>query len=206
MNEEKKKKLARLDKYIERLGVSREDVVEHWQLTSMMSATLTMSSAFKSFSKTDYDNIKPGMFWYEDDTFSINRTMDKKIKAIVELVEDGIIYGDLTASELFDVYEKDMTWNDVRKFFEKFSYPCQKNEKIVWYSIEQFETVYKHYKAIKKAFEKLHKPFRGVWYWSSTERSSMLAWGVNFGSGNRGTYTKRRSLLYVRPVLALKVS
>ena len=48
--------------------------------------------------KIDITQVGVGMFWYEDDTFSFDRTTDKKIKAIVELVENNVIYGDLTAS------------------------------------------------------------------------------------------------------------
>ena len=66
--------------------------------------------------KIDITQVGVGMFWYEDDTFSFDRTTDKKIKAIVELVENNVIYGDLTASELFDIPEKELT----EKYEEKY--------------------------------------------------------------------------------------
>ena len=61
--------------------------------------------------KIDITKVKSGMFWHEGNLFSFERLPDKKIKAVVELVEDGIIYGDLTASELFDIPEKNNTFH-----------------------------------------------------------------------------------------------
>ena len=154
--------------------------------------------------KIDITQVGVGMFWYEDDTFSFDRTTDKKIKAIVELVENNVIYGDLTASELFDIPEKELTWYGAKRFYKEFSYSRRKNENIVWYDIDQLKSVYGNYNAIKKAFKKLHKPFREKMYWSSTERGSMYARYLSFSSGRRKDNVKY-IFLSVRPVLALKV-
>lgn len=193
----KEQKLAQLDKYIERLGVSCENVIKHLQSTSV---------AMKVFSKTDYASVRPGMFWYEDDTFSFKRVSDKKIKAIVELVESGIIYGDLTASELFDVPEIHMCWSNAKKFLKKFSYPCRENEKIVWYNIDQLQSVYRNYNAVEKAFNVLWKPCRSSVYWSSTEYECDpdAAKDLNFDNGGRLCDNKYNAF-YIRPVLALEV-
>jgi len=155
--------------------------------------------------KIDITQVKVGMFWYEDDTFSFDRIMDKKIKAIVELIEDGVVYGDLTASELFDVPDVEITWRDAERFFKEYSYPCRENEKIVWYNIKQFQGIYDNYNAIKKAFDKLQKLYRIGIYWSSVEYYTTTAWYWNFYHGERGFQDKNR-YCYIRPVLALKSS
>ena len=170
----------------------------------------------------DIAKVKVGMFWYEDDTFSFDKTTRKKIKAIVELVENNTIYGDITASELFDIYEKDVNWEQAKSFFEEFSYPCKENEKIVWYDIVQFKSVRDHYNEVRRAFKKLRtvslfrlfrssksKPCRMSLYWSSTEVTDLLAEPVLFSEkscGCTGGGRKKKTCFYVRPVLALKVA
>ena len=66
----------------------------------------------------DIKQVKKGMFWYEDDTFSFERVPDKKIKAIVELAKDGVVYGDLTASELSENHEQFTDWFRAKKYIE----------------------------------------------------------------------------------------
>ena len=177
----KEQKLALVDELVVNLGLTRDEVIDYF-------------IGLK---------IKPGMFWYDDDTFSFERTASKKIKAVVELVEDGVIYGDLTASELFDIPEKDTHWDCVERFLKELSYPCGKKEKIIWYSIDQFQRVYDNYDAVKNAFDKLHKPYRTKWYWSSTLNSKF---GVIFymREGSKSC-SHTASMFYIRPVLALKV-
>ena len=178
----KEQKLALLDVFIECLDIPCEDIIKH------------LLSKY----------IKPGMFWYEDDTFSFDRIADKKIKAIVELVENGIVYGDLTASELFDFSEKDMGWYSTEKFFKEFSYPCKANEKIVWYNIDQLQNVYDNYIAVEKTFDKIHKPCRRKYYWTSTIVSK-YAMILCFTDGTSSCHNKC-SHFYFRPVLASKIS
>ena len=108
-----------------------------------------VSSGCISLTKSNLSKIQVGMLWYEDDTFSIERVTDKKIKAVVELIEDGIVYGDLTASELFEIQEQELGWYEAEKYFKNFSYPCKENEKIVWYFVEQLEEVYGSYDIVR---------------------------------------------------------
>ena len=197
--ETKEQKLAQIDELIKCLDIPREEVIKHLQLTSM-----TNVSAIEVLSKTNNPNIKPGMFWHEGNLFSFERLPDKKIKAVVELVEDGVIYGDLTASELFDIPEKNLTWDEAVELFLGFSYPCEENEKIVWYNIQQLQKVYDNYNVVKKTFEKLHKSFREGKYWSFTESPGLSAWILYFNFGFKYPYFKFYEN-YFRPVLALKV-
>ena len=142
------------------------------------------------------------MFWYEDNTFSRERVLGKKIKAIVELVQDGIIYGDLTASEIIDVTEQELDWFEAKALIEDFSYPCQANEEIVLYRKGQLEKVYSTYEPVKEAFAKVGKSCRKGYYWSSTEGLSTGAWVLYFANGGRWGYYKYGNY-YVRPVLSL---
>ena len=195
----KKKKLAQVDELVVNLGLTRDEVVDYF--TKLPS----VKKPKKSQLPIDITQVEIGMFWYEDDTFSFDRITNKKIKAIVELVENGIIYGDLTASELFEIEEQCLGWPSAMWRINAFSYPCQKNEKIVLYSIKQFENLCATYTYVRRTFDQIHKRCRKDWYWSSTESVPKFAWGLYFSSGIRNDHDKH-SYLYVRPVLALKIS
>lgn len=185
-------KFEKLESVMRELGLSRQEVVNY--LTNPQS---------NSSVAIDITHIKPGMYWNEDNTFSTEQKSDK-VKAIVELVEDGVIYGDLTASELFDIKEQKLPWNEAKKFIESFSYPCQDNEKIVWYTYKQLQCVWKNYGQVKKAFVQLSKNYRYGWNWSSVKQSEVRAFSVAF---DRGTLygSLINNLDYIRPVIALKV-
>ena len=198
MNEEKKKKLAQVDELVKSLGLTREEVVDFFNKLPPVKETK------KSRLAIDIKQVEVGMIWYEDDTFSFDRITGKKIKAIVELIEDDIIYGDLTASELFEIEEQDLTWHEAMRYIENFRYPCQKNEKIVLYSLKQFVNLSATYEHVRRTFDQIHKQCRGCWYWSSTERSSTHAFCFGFSVGHGDTRGKAYTN-YVRPVLALKV-
>lgn len=156
-------------------------------------------------SKIDIAKVEVGMYWYMDDTFSFEIVAGKKRKAIVELIEKGVIYGDLTASEISDIKDISSNWWSARDYIERFSYDCKKNEKIVWYDVEQLKRVYDQYVPVRKAFEKIGKKYREYGYWTSTERPSMCACYVYFYRGIKFVYSKSL-ICYLRPVLALKVN
>lgn len=200
----KKKKLAQVDELVVNLGLTRDEVIDFF------TKLPPVKEPKKSRPKIDITQVKVGMIWYEDDTFSFERAASKKIKAVVELVEDGVIYGDLTASELFGITERPMSWFSAKQFFDKFSYLCKDNEKIVWHNIDQLQSVYKNYNAVKEAFSKLNKMYRRSVYWSSTEYKSSVkdsntfALDIDFSTGSR-LVDHQYNCFYVRPVLALKV-
>ena len=195
-----KEKLALIDALIKCLDIPREEVIKHWQTASMTNAP-----ANEVFTKTDYPNIKPGMFWYEDDTFSFDKIKGKKIKAIVELVEDGFVYGDLMASDIFAAKAESLPWSLAKEYIRDYDYPLEKNEDIVLYNKDQLYKIVLNYDPVKNAFRRLGKSWRRSTFWTSTESSEyMRAWAVAF----RDT-TVKEDLQYssqcVRPVIALKV-
>lgn len=150
--------------------------------------------------------VKPGCYWYEDDTFSKSRIPDKKIKAIVELVEGCFIYGDLTASELFSIDEQRLSYNDAKKFFEEFSYPCKENEKIVWYDIHQLHEIHKHYSMkIERVVMGISKKPRRRGQWSCSECLTLKENAFIMDFHYEDSFdTPKVNENAVRPVIAMK--
>lgn len=195
-----KEKLALIDELIKCLDIPHEEVIKHWQTASMTNAP-----ANEVFTKTDYPNIKPGMFWYEDDTFSFDKIKGKKIKAIVELVENGFVYGDLTASEIFAAKAESLYWSHAKDYIRDYDYPCERNEDIVWYNKDQLSKIALNYDPVKNAFRRLGKSWRRSTFWTSTGYSEyMRAWVVAFRD-NTIKEVSTHSCQCVRPVLALKI-
>ena len=76
-----------------------------------------MTNNIIKFSQKNIPKIQAGMFWYDDDTFSADLLADKKVKAVVELVDAGlgVVYGDLL------VPDKKMKWAKAEKYIEFFN-------------------------------------------------------------------------------------
>ena len=132
----------------------------------------------------EINKIKPGYFWYHDDTFSKDFLPNKELKALVEIVEDKVIYGNLTVNahyeEYFAEYKKQSTWKGCRDFrsvyvfsalryltFDELSkllnsdiYPCKQNEKLVLYTRRQFEELKKVGNMLEKILIKFKNPYK----------------------------------------------
>ena len=150
--------------------------------------------------------VKPGYYWYEDDTFSKSRIPDKKVKAIVELVEEDCIYGDLTVSELFPIDEQRLSYDNAEKFFEEFSYPCKDNEKIVWYDIYQLSKIKEYYSMkIERVVMEMSKSPRRRGQWSCSKCLTLKenAFIMDFHY-NASFDTPKVNENAVRPVIAMK--
>lgn len=76
-----------------------------------------MTNNIIKFSQKNIPKIKAGMFWYDDDTFSADLIADKKVKAVVELVDTslGVVYGDIL------IPDKKMNWAKAEKYIEFFN-------------------------------------------------------------------------------------
>ena len=76
-----------------------------------------MANDIIKFSQKNIPKIKAGMFWYYDDTFSVDLLDDKKVKAVVELVDPilGVVYGDIL------IPDKKMKWAKAEKYIEFFN-------------------------------------------------------------------------------------
>ncbi len=207
----KEKKLTLIDEMVASLGISREDILKHWKISSTADASTTSSSEIDVLGASDFANIQPGMFWYEDDTFSFKKLDSKRIKAIVELVENTVIYGDLTASEIYRFREVLKPWYASIAYINNFPYKRNYNEKIVMYDRDQFWDILKEYKAVQKSFNLIGKPYRKDCYWTSEEFNcasskifgfdekcdiSIYPWAIAQNKDCR---------MYLRPVIALYV-
>lgn len=163
-------------------------------------------NARQKFKEAEKKRVKPGCYWYEDDTFSKSRIPDKKVKAIVELIEGDCIYGDLTASELFPIDEQRLSYDEAKKFFEEFSYPCKDNEKIVWYDIYQLSKIKEHYSMkIEGVVMEMSKSPRRRGQWSCSECLTLEenAFIMDFHY-NDCFDTPKVNENAVRPVIAMK--
>ena len=159
---------------------------------------------FIPLTKANLSQIEVGMIWYEDDTCSFDWLPIKSMKAIIECIDENKIYGDLTISDCFKITEHEFDWDDAKRYFENFSYPCKENEKIVWYSKKLLEKVANNYHVVSITFDFLWRKAREGFYWSSTELNSTAAWVKDFSNGSRDTYSKDNNFC-VRPVLEFEL-
>mgnify|MGYP004455276847 FL=1 len=86
-----------------------------------------MTNNIIKFSQKNIPKIKAGMFWYDDDTFSADLIADKKVKAVVELVDTslGVVYGDIF------VQAKRMLYSEALKYIKFFNEFCQMPDYLV---------------------------------------------------------------------------
>ncbi len=86
-----------------------------------------MTNNIIKFSQKNIPKIKAGMFWYDDDTFSADLIADKKVKAVVELVDTslGVVYGDIF------VQAKRMLYSEALKYIKFFNEFCQMPDSLV---------------------------------------------------------------------------
>lgn len=104
----------------------------------------------------DINQIKPGFWWYEGDVFSADLLSGLRKKAIVELVDkkNKIIYGDLTASQIYNLSETPfLTYYGIQEYVANCDYPCAANEQIVWYDTALFSKLYESYHDVKRVYE-----------------------------------------------------
>ena len=126
----------------------------------------------------------------------------KKIKAVVELVENGVIYGNLTVSQLCKVERVVLrSWYELKEWIENFKYPFKPNEYLAWYTREQLLKVWQNKALVQKRIKPdgRHQNFE----FTSTEVNSYCAYMLYFGKED--SFTKGNSTSYV-PIIALKVS
>lgn len=192
-------KFEYLEEIMRQLSLTRRDVLDYWGGYKDVDEQKCL------FNKYELSEIRPGMFWFDDDTFSTIRLPDKKIKTIVELVKDNIIYGDMTVSEIFNIKAKMMFWDEIEEYISACQYLCNVNEKVVSYPVECLEEVLKTYDSVKRVLsESLGKKPRKKWQWSSSLSSLSCVWIVCFETGIRST-TWKNDVLEFRPVLSMKV-
>ena len=163
-------------------------------------ASETISS---SVSQIDINKVKPGDYWYVDNTFSDEKVRGKKVKAIVELVENGVIYGNLTMSQLCRVESVVIrNWNELKEWIRNFKYPFGPKEYLAWYSDGQLAKVWKNQDLTRRKIKSdgQHKGFE----FTSTEVGGDKAYMLYYGKVRAPFYKNVSSSIYV-PIIAIKV-
>ena len=200
-----------IDDAIATEGFTAQQVFEYWLRTGKIvlpTKNRGINDADNSvelipLSKDNLSQIKPGMIWYYDDTFSFCVIEHKPIKAVVELVERNNVYGDLTANSVLVVEEQFTSWYGAQHYLEHFVYDCEEKERVHWYSPEQMLKVEKNYLLVSPVLEMLGKKVRQGGNWSRKHivkpfvRGSYL---VDFTEG--GYWLQDDVKAYFRPVLA----
>ena len=160
-------KIKQVNELMELLGVTQEDMINSW-LTSTPNQDLVgkMETLIQNeknspviFGLSDITKIEPGMIWYEDDTFSFSVIKDKRIKAVVDLVDayENYIYGDLTASTIYDIQERYLKYHDALVRLDNLSSICKEGEKVVLLSGEKLGKIASCYDKTKETLLKLGK-------------------------------------------------
>jgi len=159
----------------------------------------------EKISRHGIPNVKKGMIWYEDDTFSFERMTNKKIKAVVELINDGFVFGDLTVSELINVEEKHLNWEKILIELRYLSREFKERQFITWQDGDELLNVCNGYDVVRKTFVMLGKSPRNGVYWTSRVSSSVLRTGIllDFNSAKLIEDNIENSYLF-RPVLKFK--
>ena len=188
-----KRFLKKLARFLMQIGIF-EDRASKYLLR------LAEDEACVSLTRENIVKIKLGMFWYEDDTCSANRILRKKLKAIVEKVDNNAIYGDFTISELYDVQERDLSWEEAKAYIETFACELKENEQVVWYDVEQLTEISRNYYLVSNAIKSLGKSAREGWQLSSSEYGKYTVWTVYFPNGSKGASTKNEVRIF-RPAL-----
>lgn len=182
--------ITKVNELIVNLGLTHQDLIDAWDLTD---------------SELDNTQVKVGMLWFEDDTFSFERVPNKKIKAIVELIDRDIIYGDLTVSEIMNIEEKKLDWYNAHNYIMQLPYRCRSREWITWHDDYRIGKIYLNYKRVQDTFNLIGKPYRQGRQWCCSKMNSYVGITKNFDTGRRHTNYGLRTPAFVRPILARRI-
>lgn len=137
--------------------------------------------------------VKPGWYWYEDGSFSPVLQSEKKLKAVVVLIEYSTIYGDA-------FMEKTCHLNEAKTFLKE----CQEKlgEKVYLPTLREHIFIGECIDDINRALDRIgNVPLWEGAYMTGTEYSYRQMWvkthpnGAH-SAGYRGTSYKIRPLIY----------
>lgn len=119
-----------------------------------------------------------------------------------ELKEDECIYQIFVPLSNYKEDEKNnFSWNEAIKI--DFSYFNVAG--MILPTIQMLSLIFLNKKYINSKIKELGGDILEGYFWSSTEYNSNSAWLLTMGNGYRGANLKDDYILYVRPVLALKL-
>lgn len=158
---------------------------------------LTEKTPSISITRDNLSLIKPGMYWYEDNTVSADLIPDKTVKSVVLLVNNYVVYGDT-----FDSFYG--TWHQAQEYIKNYTNTYIAKGEAYWLGVRALEAVSDKQKAINQALEVLGENKWNNRHWSSTEYDEWHAWFVYLYSASRG-YSGKYDTTYIRPVLVHKI-
>ena len=145
-----------------------------------------------SLSCEELSLIKPGWYWYEDESFSPVLQTEKKLKAVVVLIEYSTIYGDVFMEEIRSLKET-----------KAFLNACRKNlgEMVYLPTLKEHIEIGEHIDEINRALDRIgNVPLWEGTYMTGTQYSCYQTWikthpHGSYGAGYRGTSYKIRPLI-----------
>ncbi len=210
-------KIKKVNELMELLGVTRADVIKSW-ITSTPDEDLVnkMETLIQNeenspavFGLSEFTKIEPGMIWYEDNTFSFSVIKDKRIKAVVELIDsrDSLIYGDLTASTIYDIQERRLSSDAAWRRLSNLSSICKKGEEIIKMPKDGLLEIAENYNKIKETLIKIGKKPRKGYQLAEMTDHQYMTFAVNLYEDNSGGACRGdwKEVFNFRPVLKLKV-
>ena len=108
---------------------------------------------FIALTRKNQEKVKPGMYWYEDDTVSEQFTSAKKLKSLVLFVDADVVYGDsfeqrYVLGRKIDAYLKElMNSKFVTSHKELLHRP----------KVGDLQAVFAHFEQINQALKKIKK-------------------------------------------------
>lgn len=134
---------------------------------------------------------KTGSYIYTDGTSSEELDQSKTIAGILCNVTDTHEIGIMPVES-----EERLNFDEAQQFCQSAGGRCP--------TIDELTGIFLNKDKINAALKAANLPaLKESWYWSSTEYSSYVAWGLWMGGGTRSDDDKGSSNNYVRPVLAL---
>jgi len=141
--------------------------------------------------------IKPGMFWYEDNVFSFDLIAGKQVKSVVLAVVGNAIYGDTFR-------ERKMKWHEATNYISNFVAKYVKKGEACWYSLEFLEGIRKNETAITQSLVKIGQSRWIGSYWTNVEVASNYAKMMDVSDGESIVDLRERNYR-VRPVIKMIV-
>lgn len=135
--------------------------------------------------------MKTGSYIYIDGTRSEELDQSKTIAGILCNVTDTheIVIMPVESEER-------LNFDEAQQFCQSAGGRCP--------TIDELTGIYLNKDKINAALKAANLPeLKESWYWSSTEYSDGIAWGLDMSDGGRGASSKNLDDRYVRPVLAL---
>lgn len=148
--------------------------------------------------KKNLSKVRPGMYWYSDDTVSSELLPMKDLKSLVLFVKDDVVYGDS-----FD--QRYLVGANVKSYFRKKANEYSLNGSILYYpKTSDLQTVQESIVKINAACKKLQKlRWSQEVYLAEQTPDQLLSW-VDMFDGGEGSMSPSFGA-YFRPMITLKM-